>query len=240
MERYRSRSEFADTPLEDALKFLNSLTKISIILDPKAVADGANKLPINLHVQDMPLELALKWVLKLAELEYDLRNQAVFITKKADAAVTGELEIYDIRDLTTTIARLPQVRASIRWARPPAPLVAPPSIRSRRQHDRHDLADTDLAAFDQGKIPEPPEFTDPQFTIDVSNGKLVVFQRPEVHERIRQLLRSFRETQTIQVLTQVRFVDVQDQFLETIGISLTGLDSAPNSPQLANAAGDLR
>src|SRR5205085_11251845 len=99
--------EFADTPLEDALKFLNSLTKISIILDPKAVADGANKLPINLHVQDMPLELALKWVLKLAELEYDLRQQAVFITKKADSIAVGELEIYDIRDLTTSITDFP-------------------------------------------------------------------------------------------------------------------------------------
>ena len=225
--------EFADTPLEDALKFLNSLTKISIILDPKAVADGASKTPINLHVQDMPLELALKWVLKLAELEYDLRNQAVFITKKADAQATGELEIYDIRDLTTTVTDFPGPRidqgtaGGAQGAADPfqQPVTAPGFV------------DTDLAALIKDKI-LASEFTDPQFTIDVSNGKLVVFQRPEVQDRIRQLLRSFRETQTIQVLTQVRFVDVSDDFLENIGISLTGLDSAPGSVALPNVSVD--
>ncbi len=226
--------EFVDTPLEDALKFLNSLSKISIILDPKAVAEGANKTPINLHVQDMPLDLALKWVLKLAELEYDLRNQAVFITKKADAAATGELEIYDIRDLTTTVTDFPGPRIDLGTAAGAAGAAIDPFAAGAAPAG---LQDTDLAALIKEKI-LATEFTDPQFTIDVSNGKLVVFQRPEVHERIRQLLRSFRETQTIQVLTQVRFVDVSDNFLETIGISLTGLDAAPNSVALPNAAVD--
>ncbi len=226
--------EFVDTPLEDALKFLNSLTKISIILDPKAVSEGANKTPINLRVQDMPLELALKWVLKLAELEYDLRNQAVFITKKADAGSTGELEIYDIRDLTTNfVTDFLGPRIDVGTAGNGQvggdPFNTAPTATT--------VTDTDLASLIKEKI-LATEFADPQFTIDVSNGKLVVFQKPEVHERIRELLRSFRETQTIQVLTQVRFIDVTDNFLETIGISLTGLDSAPNTTPLANAAVD--
>ncbi|HLX65118.1 MAG TPA: hypothetical protein VKX17_27865 [Planctomycetota bacterium] len=224
--------EFVDTPLVEALKFLNTLTKVTIILDPKAVAEGADKTPINLRVQDMPLELALKWVLKLAELEYDLRQQAVFITKKADAAATGELEIYDIRDLTTTITDFPGPRIDV-GASASGQQVDP----FQQTTPVTQLQDVDLASLIKDKI-LAAEFTDPQFTIDVSNGKLVVFQRPEVHERIRQLLRSFRETQTIQVLTQVRFVDVTDNFLENIGVSLTGLDSAPNEPGLANAAVD--
>ncbi|MEI6232886.1 MAG: hypothetical protein WCT04_07535 [Planctomycetota bacterium] len=227
--------EFLDNPLEEAIKFLSSQSKISIILDPKAAGE-VGKNPISLNVKDMPLDSALKWVLKLAELEYELRNQAVFITKKADVAAGGELEIYDIRDLTTTVTDFPGPRIDVGTAAAGAagaggvdPFAAPPSSGG--------LLDTDLASLIKEKILQA-EFTDPQFTIDVSNGKLVVFQRPEVHDRIRQLLRSFRETQTIQVLTQVRFVDVSDNFLETIGISLTGLDAAPNATQLANAAVD--
>ena len=224
--------EFLDNPLEEAIKFLSSQSKISIIIDPKVAAE-VGKNPISLNVKDMPLDSALKWVLKLQELEYELRNQAVFITKKADVTAGGELEIYDIRDLTTTVTDFPGPRIDLGTAAGAAgaadPFATPAAAAG--------LADTDLASLIKEKI-LASEFTDPQFTIDVSNGKLVVFQRPEVHERIRQLLRSFRETQTIQVLTQVRFVDVQDNFLETIGISLTGLDAAPNSTQLPNAAVD--
>ena len=226
--------EFVDTPLEDALKFLDSLTRVNIILDPKAVADGANKTPINLRVQDMELELALKWILKLAELEFDLKNQAVYITKKADVTTSIELEIYDIRDLTTTITDFPGPRIDVGTAGAGTdvsnPFGGPPPTAG--------LQASDIATLIKEKIMAAEFAADPAFSIEESNGKLVVMQRPEVHERIRQLLRSFRETQTIQVLTQVRFVDVTDNFLETIGIHFTGLDAAPNERGLLNAAVD--
>ena len=212
--------EFVDTPLVDAIKFLDTQTHVTIILDPKAVADGADKTAINLRVQDMELEQALKWILRLAELEYDLRNQAVFITKKADATTNVELEIYDIRDLTTAITDFPGPRidvgtAGTNDAAGGNPFQAPPA--------QSGFQASDLAQLIKEKI-LASEFADPAFSIEENGGKLVVLQRPEVHERIRQLLRSFRETQTIQVLTQVRFIDSTDDFLEQIGVSLTGLD----------------
>ncbi|MBI3828907.1 MAG: hypothetical protein HY291_05290 [Planctomycetes bacterium] len=71
--------EFVDTPLEEAIAFLDSLTKVNFILDPKASAKGDGKIPITLRVADMELETALAWILRLANMEYDLRNQAVFI-----------------------------------------------------------------------------------------------------------------------------------------------------------------
>ena len=47
---------------------------------------GPGKVPITLRVQDMEMETALKWILRLAELKHEFRNQAVFIT----AAKPGE------------------------------------------------------------------------------------------------------------------------------------------------------
>lgn len=226
--------EFVDTPLKDALAFLDSLTRVNIIMDAKAVADGADKTPINLRVQDMELELALKWILKLAELEYDLKNQAVFITKKADVTTSIELEIYDIRDLTTTVTDFPGPRIDLGTAAGGAdvsnPFGAPPATAG--------LQAADIATLIKERIMAAEFAADPQFQIEEQNGKLIVMQRPEVHDRIRQLLRTFRETQTIQVLTQVRFVDVTDNFLETIGVHFTGLDAAPNERGLLNAAVD--
>ncbi|HEY3321753.1 MAG TPA: hypothetical protein VGP72_14880 [Planctomycetota bacterium] len=224
--------EFVDTPLEEAIQFLNTLSKINIIIDPKITAEGAQKTPITLRVQDMEMETALKWILRLAELEYDLRNQAVFITKKANLISNIELEIYDIRDLTTAITDFPGPRVDLGAQSAQAGGAVNPFDTAAQAPT---LAPPDLQVLIKERL-LPAEFADPQTSIEEQNGKLIVMQRPEVQDRIRALLRSFRETQTIQVLTQVRFVDVTEGFLEHIGVHFMGLDAAPGDRGVPNAA----
>ncbi|HYG75840.1 MAG TPA: hypothetical protein VEK08_12620 [Planctomycetota bacterium] len=77
--------EFVDTPLAEALAFLNSLTKLNIILDPKVAAEGTDKAAISLRVQDMKMYQALYWICTLAGLEMQLRSQAIFITHAENA-----------------------------------------------------------------------------------------------------------------------------------------------------------
>ncbi|GMV80094.1 MAG: hypothetical protein AMXMBFR7_12780 [Planctomycetota bacterium] len=226
--------EFVDTPLEEALAFLNSLTKVNIILDPRVAAENAGKLPITLRVADMDMQTALKWILRLAELDYDLRNQAVFITKKQNLSANVELEIYDVRDLTTTVTDFPGPRIEMgvqaQGGAPVNPFAGPAAATTT-------LGAPDLAQLIQERL-LAADFADPATSIQESGGKLVVMQRPEVHEKIRQLLRSFRETQTVQVLTQVRFIDVSEGFLEMIGVHFTGLDAPPGDPGIPFARVD--
>ena len=223
--------EFVDQSLEDAINFLNSLTKVNIIIDPRIAANGGNKQPITLRVSEMELELALKWILKLADLDYDLRNQAVFITQKANLSSNVELEIYDVRDLTTQITDFPGPRIDLGTQAGTIvdPFAAAPVVNQLKAPDLVTLIHDRLL---------PAEFADPQTSIAENNGQLVVMQRPEVHDKIRQLLRSIRETQTLQVLTQVRFIDTTDSFLERIGVSFTGLDPAVGEVALPNVAVD--
>jgi Flp pilus assembly secretin CpaC/tetratricopeptide (TPR) repeat protein len=223
--------EFVDTELKDAIAFLNTMTKVTIILDPRVASKGADKTLITLRVADMELEVALRWILRLADLEYDLRNQAVFITDKTSLSANVELVIYDIRDLTTTIADFPGPRIEVGTAAGAItnPFEQPPATIGLQPADLQSLIAERLL---------PAEFADAATSIEENGGKLVVMQRPEVHDRIRQLLQSFRESQSVQVLTQVRFIDVTDGFLESIGVHFTGLDAAPNEPGVPNAAVD--
>jgi type II secretory pathway component GspD/PulD (secretin)/Flp pilus assembly protein TadD len=223
--------EFVDQTLEDAINFLNSLTKVNIIIDPRIAADGANKTPITLRVSEMELDLALKWILKLADLDYDLRNQAVFITKKANLTANVELEIYDVRDLTTQITDFPGPRIDLGTTQGTIvdPFASQPVVAQLKAPDLVTLIHDRLL---------PAEFADPATSIAENNGQLVVMQRPEIHDKIRQLLRSVRETQTLQVLTQCRFIDTTDSFLEKIGVSFTGLDAAPGENALPNVKVD--
>ena len=68
--------QFVDTPLQEVVGFFNGLTKINTVLDPKIANKEAR---INLKVADMTLELALSWVVKLADLEWQIRDQAIYI-----------------------------------------------------------------------------------------------------------------------------------------------------------------
>lgn len=216
--------EFVDTPLDEALAFLDSLTKVNFILDPRVAAEGAGKIAITLRVSDMEMEMALKWILRLADLDYELKNQAVFITKKANLAGSVVLEIYDVRDLTMTVTDFPGPRLELGTANNTGagaggnPFLAQPPAAA--------LAPADLATLIKDRL-LPAEFTDPTCSIEESGGKLVVMQRPEIHDKIRQLLKSFRETQTVQVLSNVRYIDVLDGFLEQIGVHFMGLDAPP-------------
>ncbi|MEM9800795.1 MAG: hypothetical protein AAGA20_10760 [Planctomycetota bacterium] len=65
---------------------------------------------------------------------------------------------------------------------------------------------------------------DPANSIRVTEtGTLVVSQTPEVHEKIRNLLSDLRESTGILVDIQARFMRVEDNFLEDIGVDFRGL-----------------
>src|SRR5437660_1396798 len=70
-------------------------------MDPRVVAAGKDKTAISLRVADMDMDKALQWILKLAELEYKVQDQAIYIAapnaqepaeaeKKARAADAGD------------------------------------------------------------------------------------------------------------------------------------------------------
>ena len=68
--------DFVETPLSEIVGFMATLTKENIILTPAARAKNA---PITLHVADMQLDQALKWVLRLADLDYRIENGTIVI-----------------------------------------------------------------------------------------------------------------------------------------------------------------
>jgi hypothetical protein len=58
-------------PLDEAFKFISETTGLEIEIDPKLTADGVDRTPINLRVSDMHAELAIAWILRLAEVSYE-------------------------------------------------------------------------------------------------------------------------------------------------------------------------
>ena len=72
--------EFVDTPLDEALGFLQTMTAAPIIQDPAVKAEVA-KAKVTLRVTDKALSAALAQMLQSAKLEHRLVNHAVLVTK---------------------------------------------------------------------------------------------------------------------------------------------------------------
>lgn len=71
--------EFVDTPFVDAVEFLRHLSNINVVIDPKVLAERKPQA-VNLRVNDMPLDTALQWILKLVELDFMIADNAIFIS----------------------------------------------------------------------------------------------------------------------------------------------------------------
>lgn len=71
--------DLKDTPLDEALNFLRSLTTCTMILDPKIAAEGMPK--ISLALKEVPLKDALEQIAAAAGAKYYIKDKALFISK---------------------------------------------------------------------------------------------------------------------------------------------------------------
>ena len=221
--------EFVETPLVEAIRFLQTLAEVTIILDPKAFETGGDPtMPITLRVTDMRLERALKWILRLADLEFSLKGEAIFISTPQNLAGDVELRIYDIRDLTLTVTNFPgpeiMVRTLGRGSGSSGAGIGQSISLSERPEEIFEAGS--LADLIRTRIKPDRWSVELGTSIEEREGKLVVMQRPEIHMLIEKLLKSFRDSQTLQVVVQARFIEVVDSFLEDIGIEWLDMPQA--------------
>jgi general secretion pathway protein D len=213
--------EFVDTPLQEAIRFLETLTRTTLVLDARAFEGGAGATsPITLRVSDMPLHLALRWILRLADLDYVLKDEAVFISTPRNLGGEVDLKIYDVRDLTYTITQFagPELILTAQQQGAGMGPIGLEESMPEQQFSSGSLADLVMNRVMPGSW--APELGT---SIEERSGKLVVMQKPEVHRLIAQLLKTFRESQTLQVMVQSRFLEVRESFLEDIGVDFADL-----------------
>src|ERR1700759_2724565 len=90
-------SEFVEAPIEDALGYFQKTSGVTMIVAPKALADGWDQKQVTLECKDISVASALRWVLRFTGLEYSLRDQVVFITRHIVDPL--ELRVYDVRNV---------------------------------------------------------------------------------------------------------------------------------------------
>jgi len=209
--------EFAETPLTEAIAFLQTLTKANIIIDPAAAQDKGST-PITLKVTNMTLRLALDWILKLADLDYALSDYAIFVSERENLKGDVTLRIYDVRDLTEKVPDFPGPELMLEVGAGGGAGGAPGLTLIDVEMEDDEVTAGSLAEMISTRV-RPGEWDAALGTsIEERGGKLVVMQRPEVHRLIDRLLESFRASQKLLVTVEARFLEIREGFFEEIGV----------------------
>jgi len=215
--------EFAETPLTEAISFLQTLTKVNMIIDP-AAAEASGSTPITLKVTNMTLGLALDWILKLADLDFALRDNAIFISSRENLKGDVILRIYDVRDLTEQIPDFPGPELQVEVGGLDASSGGAGLVLIGPDEGMGDAVTAESLAEMISSRVRPGDWAPELGTsIEERGGKLVVMQRPQVHRLIDRLLESFRSSQKLMVNVEGRFLEIREGFFEEIGVDFGGI-----------------
>lgn len=155
--------DFVETPLSEALQFLEDYHQVEFEIDGKALDElgiGADT-PITHHTRDVTLRSALNRILRPLDLTYVVSDQALYITTQDVAQDMLSTRVYPVADLVL------MKDGRLDWV----PLVR--AISSSVEPD---------SWGDAGGPGSIVEF----------RGSLVISQTEPVHERIEELLLQLR------------------------------------------------
>jgi tetratricopeptide (TPR) repeat protein len=97
--------DFVETPLDQIVGFLQTLTKVNIVLDRRGieVAGKSPATPITLKVTQVSLRDALDWLTEFSNLTWTLRKGVVVISDISQLPQEQYMVIYDVRDLLGSV-----------------------------------------------------------------------------------------------------------------------------------------
>lgn len=205
--------EFLDQPLDECIRFLQGLTDVNIIPDQTVfVAGGPGERRITLRLSNTKLGIALRWILKMASVDYSLKDGAIFIS--TPDKLQGELvqRVYDVRDLTHTIPNFeaPEFGLAAGGAGGVNIGGAPVEVAITQEATLKDMIQ---------RVIRPGTWGVNGTSLDDSKkGQIIINHQPEVHLMVSRLLENFRKSQTIQVHVEARYLDVTQGFLQEIGM----------------------
>jgi type II secretory pathway component GspD/PulD (secretin) len=187
--------DFTNQTLEEAISFLRDFTGINIVVDAEVYKNQSeDQLKVTLKVKDLLLKSVLKLMLSSRELTAMYKEGVVLVVPKGkiDKAVT--LQLYDVRDLLVKIQD---------FAGPKVELVSPQKggggpltgATFTLEEPRSTITEEFITDMVKQNTGDKSWDENPNASITLTNGVLVVSQSKRVHEEIKRfvnLLRQFK------------------------------------------------
>lgn len=217
-ERLKQTPMTIDLPQNTLAEFMDAIRNyMNINVVPVNV--DAPPESVSATYTDVPVATILDLTLDQHNLTWLVEDGIIQIVTKAAAGARTTMEIYDVQDITFALQDFPGIDIS--------------------------LSTDALGTTTSTEEGEPQEFTTEQLqtlitdTIDKggweaeghsitnSQGLLIIRTLPATHLAVRRLLSDFRSSTGILVNVESRFLQVETEFLEQIGMDFRDLDRVP-------------
>ena len=185
--------DFKETSLEDALSFLRDFTGLNIVVDAEVLTKHTEEqLKVTLRVKDLLLKSTLKLMLSSRELTALYKEGVILIVPKDRIDRAVSLQIYDVRDLLVKIQD---------FAGPKVELVSPSAggggpltgATFTLEEPRSTITEEFITEMVKQNTGDRSWDENPNASISLANGMLIVSQSRRVHEEVRRLLGLLRQ-----------------------------------------------
>ena len=178
--------EFNETPLEEAIEFIQQFSNLNILID-STVTERYPKgsVKITMKVKDLPLASALKLLLETRGLTLLYRDQVLLVVTEERANKSVFMRVYDVRDLLMKINEFPGPEISLE----PLKVGVVPTV----SEPPPGLTEDFVVSAVRANCGKETWDANPKVSIELHNGLLIVTQSQEVHKQIKGLLQKLRE-----------------------------------------------
>ncbi len=208
------------SPLEEVASFLQTVTGVNFLISPKVKEElDEEQKTIKLDLKTRTVRKVLDLMAETSEsLRWKIENGVVMFVTKDELKGGQVLRTYGVQDLIRPIPDFPGREMNV------SPSGGTQIAEEEKAEREANVITGDaLDTLIRNNVAPGSWEADPQNSLRISNGTMVVHQTPEVHAQIEKLLRDLREATGILVDIQARFLSVEDNFLEDIGVDFRGL-----------------
>ncbi len=210
---------FASATVQDWAAYYSNVTQVTFFPTREVTEMDAAATSLNdFKLPRMSVAQALKVIQAQTGVAWKIKDGMVHLVSPANAIGTLYTKPYAVADLVTGIKNRPGPDLKLQAPGEDAPLFP------------EDDSDPLPAVVDDGRLRElisstiaTDKWEGAPFTMNFQNGTLFVRADKETQDRVEKLLSDLRRHVGIQVDVEARFLRVEDNFLEDIGVDLRGL-----------------
>lgn len=217
LKAMRITIEMQDAPLTEIINYIRDVSGLNFHI--AGVENPQDTRIPTFKVSDIPIDAALKLMLGPRQLGHTVRDGIVLITPLDQLKKAVKLELYDVQDLTYGMQDFPGVDISLAQD-------AIGTTIAQGEETRAQFTGEDLATLIKNTIHKNEWEEADGKSIQFSNGLLIVRNSIEVHRAVRKFLSDLRASTSMLVSVEARFLLVEDDFLQQVGMDFRDVNGA--------------
>lgn len=210
--------DMQNAPLTAIVDYIREISGLNIHISG---IDNPDAEMISFKVQDIVLDGALRLMLQPRNKAYMVRDGVVLITTADALKKRVKLDLYDVQDLTYGMADFPGVDISL--AQDSIGTAVAAGEEAKQQFTGEDLANLIKNTIHKDQWEEADGKS-----IQFQNGLLIVRNSIDMHKQIRKFLSDLRASTSMLVSVETRFLSVQSDFLQQVGMDFRDVNAVGN------------